>query len=113
MSRSDSVSLVSRVFGLLLLSTALMELTYLPERIFAFAHVLEGRSIAESTANTAPYWSTLSYLIKANIISVAFLCLRIVGFLVAARAFWSCGPRVRALLMPKQEETEATESSVP
>jgi hypothetical protein len=53
MSRKEIVLLVSRAFALLLISWAFVEVTYLPERLFALSHHLNQSSV--SVAND--YWS--------------------------------------------------------
>jgi hypothetical protein len=98
MSRKEIVLLVSRAFALLLISWAFVEVTYLPERLFALSHHLSQSSVF--VAND--YWSRYYSIITL------FLVLRMLALFVAAALFWSCGPRVEALFSPQQENREAS-----
>ena len=98
MSRKEIVLLVSRAFALLLISWAFVEVTYLPERLFALSHHLSQSSVL--VAND--YWSRYYSIITL------FLVLRMLALFVAAALFWSCGPRVEALFSPQQENREAS-----
>jgi hypothetical protein len=97
MSRKGIVLLVSRAFALLLISWAFVEVTYLPERLFALSHRLSQRSVMVAH----DYWSSY-YLIIA-----VFLVLRMLGLFLVATLFWRCGPRVEALFSPQQENQGA------
>jgi len=98
MSRKELVLLLSRAFALLLITWAFVELTYLPERLFALSHHLSQSSVLV----THDYWSSY-YLIITG-----FLVLRMLAFFLAAALFWRCGPRVEALFSPKQENQEGS-----
>jgi hypothetical protein len=98
MSRKELVFLFSRAFALLLSSWALVEVSYLPERLFALSHHINERSVF----TTHDYWS--SYY---SIVTV-FLIVRILALLFAAALLWQCGPRVQALFSPRQDSPETT-----
>jgi hypothetical protein len=98
MSRKELVFVVSRAFALLLISSVFVEVTYLPERLFALFHHLSQSSVLVAH----DYWS--SYY---SIITV-FLVLRIFGLLLAAALFWRCGPRVEVLFSARQESQDAS-----
>jgi hypothetical protein len=97
MTRDELVFLFSRLFSLLLSTWALVEVSYLPERLLALSHHINERSVLA----THEYWSTY-YLIVT-----VFLAVRIVALLVAAVLFWKCGPRVQALFSQRREQTTA------
>ena len=90
--------IVSRAFALLLISWALVEITYLPERIFALFHHLSHSSVLA----TQDYWSRYYEIITISIL------LRTLAFFLAAVLFWRCGPRVQALFSPEQDNREAS-----
>ena len=98
MSRKELVLLVSRAFALLLITWALVEVTYLPERLFALSHHLSQSSVLV----THDYWS-IYYLIIT-----VFLVLRVLALFLAAALFWRCGPRVEALFSLKEENQKAS-----
>jgi hypothetical protein len=76
--------------------SALYEITYLPERLFAFLHYInKAKSLGAS--GTDFYFSTLS------MVTVAFLFVRIVIFLLLAVIFWNCAPWVERILLPERE----------
>jgi hypothetical protein len=99
MSRKEIVLLVSRAFALLLISWAFVDVTYLPERLFALSHHLGQSSVLVVVHD---YWRSY-YLIVT-----VFLVLRILALFLAAALFWRCGPRTEALFSPQQENQEAS-----
>jgi hypothetical protein len=99
MSRKELVSLVSRAFALLLTTWALVEFTYLPDRVFALSHHLRQGSVL---ATSSDYWS--SYYQILTVFTVA----RMLAFFFAAILFWRCGPRVEALFSPPPDNQEAS-----
>jgi len=96
MSRKELVSLASRAFALLLTTWALVDLTYLPEHLFALSHHLSLRSVLA----THDYWSSYYLMITA------FHLVRLLALFLAAALFWRCGPRVEALFSPPQDDQE-------
>jgi len=99
MSRKETVLLLSRAFALLLISWAFVEVTYLPERLFALSHHLSQSSVLVAR----DYWSSYYLIITV------FLILRMVALFLAAVLFWRCGPRVEALFSPQQENQDRSE----
>ena len=99
MTRKEMALLVSRAFAVLLISWAFVEVTYLPERIFALSHHLSQSSVLVAH----DYWSTY------YIIVTAFLVLRMLALFLAASLFWRCGPRVEALFSPQHGNQEASQ----
>lgn len=87
MSRKELVFIVSRTFALLLISWALVEVSYLPERLFALTHHISQGSVLVRY----DYWFSY-YLVVTS-----FLVARVVALLFAGGSFWRCGPRVQAL----------------
>jgi ABC-type microcin C transport system permease subunit YejB len=98
MSRKELVFIVSRTFALLLISWALVEVSYLPERVFALTHHISQSSVLARY----DYWSSY-YLVVTS-----FLVARVLALLFAAGSFWRCGPRVQALFSPQQDNREAS-----
>jgi hypothetical protein len=98
MSRKELLLLVSRAFALLLMAWAFVEVTYLPERLFALRHHLNQSSVLVSN----DYWS--SYYLMITV----FLVLRVLALFLAATLFWRCGPRVEALFSMKEEDQKAS-----
>jgi len=98
MTRREVALLVSRALALLFISSAFIEVTYLPERLFALSHYLR-----QSSVLVGPNFSSSYYLIMTG-----FLILRILAYSLAAALFWKCGPRVEGLFSPPQEGQAAT-----
>jgi hypothetical protein len=98
MSRKELVLVVSRAFALLLITWALVEVTYLPDRVFALCHHLSQRSVL----------ATRDYLSSYYLIMTAFTIVRMLALFLASLLFWRCGPRVEALFSPQQGNQEAS-----
>jgi hypothetical protein len=96
MSRKELVSLASRAFALLLISWGLVEITYLPDRLFALSHHLSLRSALA----TYDYWSRYYLILTVSGV------VRMIAMFLAAALFWRCGPRVEALFSPQQNNQE-------
>jgi hypothetical protein len=99
MSRKETVLLVSRAFALLLITWALVDVTYLPEHLFALSHRMSLRSVLA----THDYWTSY-YLI----ITVSHL-VRLLALSLAAALFWRSGPQAEALFSPQQNNQEPSE----
>jgi hypothetical protein len=99
MARKETVLLVSRAFALLLTTWGLVEVTYLPERLYALSHYMSERSALA----THDYW-TSHYLIVT-----AFDLVRMLALFLAAALFWRCGPRVETLFSPQHDNQESSE----
>ena len=93
MSRKELVLLLSRAFALLLITWALVEVSYLPERLFALSHHLNERSVL----SPRDYWSSYYSIITAALV------VRMVALIVAAAWFWRGGPSVQALFSASEE----------
>jgi hypothetical protein len=91
MSRKELVLLVSRAFALLLITWALVEVTYLPDRLFALFHHLSQRSVLAAR----DYGSTYDLILTGSTV------VRMLALFLAAAVFWRCGPRVEALFSPQ------------
>ncbi|MGD0506635.1 MAG: hypothetical protein ABSA27_02490 [Terriglobales bacterium] len=96
MSREELALLASRAFALLLTTWALVDVTYLPEHLFALSHYMSQRSVLA----LHDYWAT-HYLIVAVLDLV-----RLLALFYAAALFWRCGPRVEALFSPQQDNQQ-------
>jgi len=98
MSRKELVFIVSRAFALLLISWALADVSYIPERLFSLTHHIgQGSVLAKYD-----YWSSY-YLVVTS-----FLVVRVLALLLVAGSFWRCGPRVQALFSLEGDNREAS-----
>lgn len=93
MSRKELVFVVSRTFALILISWAIVDISYLPERLFALTHHVNQGSVLVRY----DYWSSY-YLVVTG-----FLVARVLALLLVAGSFWRCGPRVQALFSPEED----------
>jgi len=84
MSREELVQLASRALALLLLTWLLLDITYMPEKLFALFYHLSHLSVLA----THDYWSSL-YIIETSSYAVRLLALS-----VATLWFWKCGARL-------------------
>jgi hypothetical protein len=98
MQRKELVLLASRAFALLLIMWALVECSYLPERLFALSRHISERSVMVSH----DYWSRYYWIVTS------FLALRIAALLFAAVFFWRGGPRVQAFFITEPDLLERT-----
>jgi hypothetical protein len=96
MSRKEVVLLVSRAFAGIQLVTALIEATYLPERLFSLYHFAHLRSVLLSNFD-------VNYYTTSDRIEVVSLIARIMGLLTLSVVFWRCDPWVERVVLPKQE----------
>ena len=103
MSRKELVLVVSRTLSLLLIAWALVEITYLPERLFSLSHHVSERSVLASE----DYWTRYYLLITL------FLVVRIIALFIAALMFWKCGPRVQTLFLAQSGGSERSEQITP
>ena len=92
MPKREVVLIVSRGFALFLITWALIELTYLPERLFSLYHHFGTQSVLTGTRD---YWE--SYYSLATVLLIG----RLIGLLIGAWIFWKCGPKVQALFSAK------------
>jgi hypothetical protein len=96
MSRDEVVRLVSRALAVSQFISALEEITYLPERMFAVHHY-----------HQASEGLILSYTEVLYRFEISSLLFRIAGLLTLAWLFWTCGPRVAQLLLPEEVKEAA------
>jgi len=94
MSRKDAVLLASRTLAVLFIVSALIETSYLPERLHSFLRYVN-QEPASSIA--IEYWR------HYYLISLSFLVVRIIGFFLMALWLRKCGPEVEELLLPPEE----------
>ena len=88
MSKKELVVLVSRAFALLLITWALVEVTYLPERVLALSHHISQTSVLATS---------LDYTTRYYLLLIIFNVVRMLALFFAALLFWRCGPRVEAI----------------
>ena len=96
MSRKELILLASRALALLLACWAMVELTYLPQRILELSQHLSQRSVLATYGYLSSYYL---FLLLSNV-------LRMLAMFAAAVAFWKCGPRVEALFTSRQSDDQ-------
>jgi hypothetical protein len=101
MSRKDAVLLASRVFALLLTVGTLVEVSYLPEFVQSFL-----RYSADGPALTP----SMQHLRHYDLIRLAFLITRIVGYSFMARWIYKGGPEVEELFLPSASDEGTSQS---
>ena len=82
-----NVRLVCRAVALLWAGFAIVELTYLPERLVSLFHYVETASVVSP-----------NYLLVLYEISVTFLLIRIALLSLGAALLWKCGPKLSLLI---------------
>jgi hypothetical protein len=93
MSKREIVVLVSRALAVIQIMSALLEMSYLPERVIIFAHrITLSRFLGLSSI----------YEIEATLA----LILRITVLLLAAYLLWKCGPKIERFLLPPSSGIE-------
>jgi len=97
MTKKELVLLASRAFALLLIVWAAVDVTYLPERLFALVHYLGRRSVLLQH----------DYLNSYYLLVTALSAFRIMVLSVAASVFWKCGPWIEAFFTNQQDQHEA------
>jgi len=97
MSRREAIVLVSRALACIQLITALLDATYLPERVLAFLHYA---NLPEATTNSQHYFRVIDTL------SVFTLIVRIGILLVTFLIFWNCGAWIERTLLPSINSSE-------
>ena len=95
MSRREIVVLVSRALACIQLITALLDVCYLPEKLFSFVHYANQPDIS---GNSQHYFRMLES------VSILTLVLRIGILLVSFLIFWNCGAWVERTLLPQVEK---------
>jgi len=94
-SKDQVVLLVSRAIAIIQCITAMLEISYLPERLMSLHHY-QARGNAPAALP--------DYLARLYSTEVALLCFRIALLLTLTLVFWQCGPRLREFLLPKDGE---------
>ena len=95
MSRKEVIVLVSRAFAACQLATALLEISYLPERLFSMHHHASLVSVISVSAADS-YWRTYDQ------IDILSLIARIFGLLTLTVVFWRCGSWVERVVLSDQ-----------
>jgi hypothetical protein len=95
MSRKEIVLLVSRALAIIQFISAVLEIAYLPEKLFSYLHYA-GRLGNVVTANG--YWAAY-YRVE-----IGFFFARIIFLLVLTVVFWNCGPWVERTLLPSRAD---------
>jgi len=95
MSRREIVVLVSRALACVQLITALLDVSYLPEKLFSFLHYVHQ---PDALDNGHRYFRML------DSISILTQLARIGILLVAFLIFWNCGDWIEQILLPAAEK---------
>ena len=93
MSRKDAVTLASRTLAVLMVVTALTDLSYLPGRLNSFVHY---------TYQTAISTEWVQYQRHFYLIEVGFLIIRVIGLFLLARWLFKGGDEIEQLFLPQQ-----------
>jgi hypothetical protein len=104
MSKKDLVVLVSRAFALLLITWAFVEVTYMPERVFALSHHIRQSSVLATS---------LDYGTRYYLLLIVFNVVRMLALFFAALLFWRCGPRVQAIFSQQAGNQAASGRETP
>lgn len=96
MPRKEGVLLASRALSIIFGVFALEEVTYLPERLFAFLHYTKDSKLLEAASRSM-------YLPTLYRVEVGSLFVRIAIYLLLAVAFWNCRPWIERILLPERE----------
>jgi hypothetical protein len=91
MDRKAALLLVSRALALIQGIAALIGVTYLPERLFAYVHY------------ATPLGQPRAYVTSLYQVETGSLFVRILIYLFLAVAFWNCAPWVQNALLPETE----------
>ncbi len=102
MSRKDAVLLASRTLALLFIVSALIEVSYLPERLHSFLHYVNQEPASSSVIQ---YWR------HYYLIALGFLIIRIIGFSLMALWLRKCAPEVEEALFPPEENAAHNRSA--
>ena len=89
MSRKDAVVLGSRALAVLFVVSALVEASYLPERLYSFLHYID------QDPGPATF---MEYRRHYYLISLGFLAVRVIGFSLMAKWLYRGGPEIEELL---------------
>ena len=95
MDRKEALRLGSRVLSIVFGVSALVETTYLPERLLSYLHYTNELASA-GVRSGSTYLPTLYRL------EVGLLFLRITIYLILAVIFWNCAPLVERTLLPEE-----------
>jgi len=98
MSRKEAVLLAGRALAIIQFVAALLDISYLPERLVSLSHYQ--RLGAAAVGTEAEYFQTLGR------VGIAFMLMRIAVLLILAGIFWKCGPWFESVLLPKRERKE-------
>lgn len=104
MSRKEVVLVVSRAVAVIQIVTVLLEMTYIPGRLYSLSH--HSKAMIESGSS-----ETSVYLWTDDRISLAMYMLRIIILMIVAALFWTCGPKVEQLLCPIDRDHDSNPPS--
>ncbi|HET9407684.1 MAG TPA: hypothetical protein VFO39_10640 [Candidatus Sulfotelmatobacter sp.] len=98
MSKSDAAVLASRTLAVLITVWVLVDISYLPERVYSLLrYTNQGLAFSSSAEHWKHYY----------IIAVGFLLTRVVGLSLLARWLYRGGPEVENLLLPTVPREDA------
>jgi hypothetical protein len=98
MSRKEAVLLAGRALAIIQFVAALLDISYLPERLVSLSHYEHMASVTAATES--------DYFQALGRVGIIFMLMRIAGLLVLAAIFWNCGPWFERVLLPKRDRKE-------
>jgi hypothetical protein len=101
MDRRAVVLIVSRALAMFTGIFALLETSYLPERLYAYLHYVH-------EANSSGEPASSFYLPNLYRLEAGFLFVRILIYLILTLIFWKCGPWVARILSPERAKDQAS-----
>ncbi|MGH9560564.1 MAG: hypothetical protein ACRD3S_03835 [Terracidiphilus sp.] len=94
MDREEAVVLVSRALACVQAISALLDLTYLPDKLMWLRHYMQLSSSGSSYGTE---------MMPIEQIEIALYFGRIAMLLFFTFVFWNCGPRIARFLLPEQK----------
>ena len=99
LTKQDALTLFGRLLAFYLTVWALVDFTYIPERIFSLMHYI---ARVQDSAIKDPYYL---HMIAAERLSIGLGILRILLLITAAASVWSAGPWLQRLILPTPADT--------
>jgi len=97
MNMKEVVRLVSRALSVFFGVSVLIEMAYLPERLYSYVFYANRAKSPNATVGDIHFYCT-------DRVGIGFLFLRIAIYLLLAIVFWKCAPWVERLLTPVSDQ---------